>query len=327
MKIYNKLQTQQLINELANKGKDFIFVISYDMNNNIIEETKDIDNNRIMIQLSDFSNAHNIKQETKIKPILTFDKPDIDKYNKAINFVKDNQQRGNSYLTNLTWKIPIVTNLSLKDLYIQAKSKYKIWIRDKFLCFSPETFIRIEKNIISSYPMKGTIDATSTNALQKLINNPKEAAEHATIVDLIRNDLSIVANGVKVDKYRYADIIETDRGNIIQTSSKITANVLPYYQNHIGELIFKLLPAGSITGAPKTKTIEIIKQAENYNRNFYTGIMGRWANAKLDSAVMIRFIDIEDNQLYYKAGGGITTQSNNEDEYNEIIEKIYVPVH
>lgn len=174
--------------------------------------------------------------------------------------------------------------------------------------------------------MKGTIDATLPNALQTLLDNPKETAEHATIVDLIRNDLSIVAEKVHVEKYRYAEQLETNRGPIIQTSSEIKGRVLAYYKHHPGEMIMKQLPAGSITGAPKPKTVEIISQAENYERGFYTGVMGIWKDGNIDSAVMIRFIDQQNQQLYYKAGGGITAKSNEEKEYNEIIEKIYVPI-
>jgi para-aminobenzoate synthetase component 1 len=91
-------------------------------------------------------------------------------------------------------------------------------------------------------------------------------------------------------------------------------------------MLMKQLPAGSITGAPKPKTMEIIHEAENYDRGFYTGVMGIWKDGDIDSAVMIRFIDQENNKLYYKAGGGITARSDEESEYNEIIEKIYVPI-
>ena len=91
--------------------------------------------------------------------------------------------------------------------------------------------------------------------------------------------------------------------------------------------IFRLLPAGSITGAPKPKTVEIIAQAEDYRRGFYTGIMGHYADGQLDSAVMIRFIEQENGQLHFKAGGGITAKSRWESEYNEVIQKIYVPIY
>ena len=99
------------------------------------------------------------------------------------------------------------------------------------------------------------------------------------------------------------------------------------YTKRLGDIMFSLLPAGSITGAPKPRTMQIIAEAEGYERGFYTGVMGCYADGRLDSAVMIRFIEQEDGQLYFKAGGGITAQSRWESEYNEVIQKIYVPIY
>ena len=137
----------------------------------------------------------------------------------------------------------------------------------------------------------------------------------------------MVAEDVKVDKYRYVDTIYTNKGPILQTSSKISGRLPDDYQERIGDIIFRLLPAGSITGAPKKKTMEIIAEAEGYDRNFYTGIMGYYMEGCLDSGVMIRFIENEDGKLYFKAGGGITSMSCCESEYNEVIQKVYVPIY
>lgn len=110
------------------------------------------------------------------------------------------------------------------------------------------------------------------------MSDKKEAAEHATIVDLIRNDLSRVAEHVRVDKYRYIDVLHTNKGNILQASSEISGKLPTDYQKHIGNILDAMLPAGSITGAPKDKTMEIIHEAEGYDRGFYTGIMGIYNN-------------------------------------------------
>lgn len=175
--------------------------------------------------------------------------------------------------------------------------------------------------------MKGTIDASIPDAAQLLINDPKEAAEHATIVDLIRNDLSMVANQVSVSRYRYIDTLRTNLGSILQTSSEIQGTLPDDYHAHLGDIIFKLLPAGSITGAPKKKTMQIIQEAETYDRGFYTGIMGYFDGENLDSAVMIRFVEQEGEKMYFKSGGGITCQSDVESEYNEMKQKVYVPIY
>ena len=175
--------------------------------------------------------------------------------------------------------------------------------------------------------MKGTINASTPSADRLLINDPKETAEHATIVDLIRNDLSMVAEQVSVSRYRYIDKLQTNQGSILQTSSEIQGVLPDDYLTNLGSIIFRLLPAGSITGAPKKKTMQIIKEAETYDRGFYTGIMGYFDGKDLDSAVMIRFVEQEGGKMYFKSGGGITSQSDVENEYNEMKQKVYVPIY
>ncbi len=86
------------------------------------------------------------------------------------------------------------------------------------------------------------------------------------------------------------------------------------------------MPAGSVTGAPKEKTVATIITAENYNRGFYTGIFGYHNGRETDIAVAIRFVEFEDGEFYYKSGGGITVNSDPTEEYNEMINKIYVPL-
>lgn len=110
-------------------------------------------------------------------------------------------------------------------------------------------------------------------------------------------------------------------------SSEIEGIVKPEFQNKIGSLMHKLLPAGSILGAPKEKTLEVILESENYDRGFYTGVCGYFDGKDLDSGVMIRYIENENNQLYFKSGGGITHQSDATAEYEEMINKIYVPIY
>ena len=135
-------------------------------------------------------------------------------------------------------------------------------MRDRFVVFSPEIFVRTRDGLIYSYPMKGTIDATLPDARRRILDDPKEAAEHATIVDLIRNDLSIVASEDCVTRYRYIDELRTHNGSLLQVSSEIRGRLPEGWYGHGGEILFSLLPAGSITGAPKKKNLEIIAEAE-----------------------------------------------------------------
>ncbi len=174
--------------------------------------------------------------------------------------------------------------------------------------------------------MKGTIDASITDAEEVILNDRKELAEHNTIVDLIRNDLSLFADNVIVDRYRYIDKIKTEAGVLLQVSSEIKGKLRPDYECHIGEIITGMLPAGSVTGAPKKQTLEIIRESENYERGWYSGVFGVFDGKSLDSAIMIRYIEEDSGRLIYKSGGGITFMSDPEKEYQELISKIYVPV-
>ena len=136
---------------------------------------------------------------------------------------------------------------------------------------------------------------------------------------------SIILHFVSVDKYRYIDVLHTNKGDILQTSSEISGKLSTGYQKHIGNILDAMLPAGSITGAPKDKTMEIIHEAEGYDRGFYTGIMGIYNNGELNSAVMIRFLENDGQGTYFKAGGGITSKSDCRKEYEEVLQKVYLP--
>jgi len=241
----------------------------------------------------------------------------FDEVLKAINY-------GDSFLTNLTFQTPIQISASLHQVFQSATAKYKIRFKDQFVCFSPETFVSIQNNTIRSFPMKGTIDASIPNAKEVLLNDPKETAEHVTIVDLIRNDLSQVANNVRVEQFRYIEKIVTEQGSLLQVSSEIVGNLKDDWKSEIGDILFKLLPAGSISGAPKPKTLEIIQKVETYDRNFYTGVCGLFDGETLDTGVMIRFIEKQGNQYFFKSGGGITAFSDLEKEYQEYQDKIYI---
>jgi para-aminobenzoate synthetase component 1 len=240
--------------------------------------------------------------------------------------VKKHLDYGDSFLTNLSLQTPIEINAALSDLYQLVNAPYKLVWEDEFLVFSPESFIRIENHIIKTFPMKGTIDAKTENAALKILSDKKELAEHVTIVDLLRNDISQVAKNVTVNRFRYIEKIKGIDKALLQVSSELIGEVLPSFQNKFGSILNLLLPAGSVSGAPKNKTCEVIQQAEQIKRNYYTGVAGYFDGATLDSCVLIRFIEKIKNQYFYRSGAGITTQSKAESEYQELIDKIYVPL-
>jgi len=239
--------------------------------------------------------------------------------------VQEHIRAGNTYLLNLTQPTPIETPYSLQEIYTMAYAPYKLRIKNQFVCFSPEPFITIENNTINTYPMKGTIDASVPNAIETILADSKELAEHTMIVDLLRNDLGIVATDIQVEEFRTISTIDTGKKQLHQVSSHISGKLPLNWRKEIGARLKSLLPAGSISGTPKKRTIEIIEEVEEYDRKYFTGVFGYYDGKNLYSAVAIRFIENIDSKLYYKSGGGITAESECEKEYQEMIDKIYIP--
>ncbi len=251
---------------------------------------------------------------------------DFGVYQRSFEYVVGQINIGNSFLTNLTFPTEIQLNHSLREVFYRSRARYKLWWRNRFVFFSPERFIRIKHHQISTYPMKGTIDAATPDAERRILQDTKEMAEHTTIVDLLRNDLSRHAERVHVRRFRYVEEIATSRSTLLQVSSDIVGTLPSDYHRQLGSLLHSLLPAGSVSGAPKPKTLDIIRQAELGPRGYYTGIAGYYDGEQLDSGVMIRFIEQQGNRLFYRSGGGITARSNAEAEYQELCDKVYVPL-
>ncbi len=313
------------INHLAKVRIPFLFIVDFDHERPIILRLDEVDSREILF---DVNGRKNFEIPPVITKTLKFQSFPVDKtrYQQAFELSIENIRYGNSFLLNLTMPSLVKTNFSLQEIFFRSNAKYKLWLKNRFVVFSPEIFIRINDRKIRSFPMKGTMDASLFDAENRLLNNEKELAEHYTIVDLIRNDLSMVAKNVKVERFRYIETIKTNHNELLQMSSEISGD-LPYnYYENLGDLLFSLLPAGSISGAPKKKTIEIIKQAEQYERGFYTGVFGIFDGENVDSGVMIRFIEKTANGLFYKSGGGITAKSICDEEYQELTDKIYVPI-
>ena len=315
----------QQANTFGKARNPFFFLIDFEQAHPILLPLAECQSHELFFQFPEISN-HTFQNFNK--PFELNSTPlDFKIKQKAFQYIKAEIQKGNSYLLNLTFPTKIKTNYSLKEIFIKSKAKYKLLYQNQFVCFSPETFIQIKEDKIYSYPMKGTINAEMENAKQILLDSKKEFEEHNTIVDLIRNDLAIVAQNIKVTKYRYVEKINTHRGAIYQTSSEICGELAKDWQAEIGTILAKLLPAGSISGAPKEKTVHIIQQAELNKRGYYTGIFGYFDGKSVESAVAIRYIEQnQQGEMQFRSGGGITSQSQLNEEYQEILEKVYVPI-
>ena len=314
------------LNEFGGHGVPFFCLIDFEMQKPVVIRLSEIRSDEVRY---DFNGKANFPRKiTSLNDLKLVKHPvDIKAYQRKYQQVHNALEYGDTYLANLTIKTPIECSLTLEELFNASEAKYKLWYRNEFMAFSPEIFVQIADGRICAYPMKGTIDASIAGAREKILADNKETAEHVTIVDLIRNDLSLVAKNVRVSRFRYIDELQTNNKNLLQVSSEITGDLPLGHQGQIGTILVSLLPAGSVSGAPKRKTVAMIRKAEEEPRGYYTGIAGIFDGKDFDSGVMIRFIEQQDGKMFYRSGGGITSHSIMEMEYNEAIDKIYVPVN
>lgn len=307
------------INSLASKREPFLFISDFEAKNIEVIPLNELESEDIEFTIDANYIVSEHPHRLRLRAI------DFVEYKKKFDYVIEKIKSGETYLLNLTQETPLEKNLSLKEMYTLANAHYKLRYKDEFTCFSPETFIQIQGDTIATFPMKGTIDSSIKNAKEKILADEKEMAEHVMIVDLLRNDLSIVAKEVQVEKFRYITKIDAGEKKLLQVSSKISAKLAQDWHEHLGDILKSLLPAGSISGTPKKSTLKIIKEIEGYERKFFSGVFGIYDGKSFDSGVMIRFIEKREEKFFYKSGGGVTLDSSAESEYQEMLDKIYLP--
>lgn len=299
----------------------FLFIVNFDKTQGFVSPLEDVPE-EIMYEF-------HAPPGSKSNPNFELEKSPIspDSYRDQFEKVQKELKSGKASVINLTCATPLHTAASLEDLFHAASAKYKLYWKDHFTCFSPETFIKINNNTISTFPMKGTIDSSVSGAGEKILNDEKEIKEHTDVAQMMVDDLQKVANEVTISRFRYIEEIKTRDKTLLEVSSEITGNIKPKYRQKIGSILDQLLPAASICGRPRDAAMDIILLSEAHCRNYYTGVFGIFDGQSLDSAVLIRFIEKTTEGLVYKSGGGITLKSDWQMEYNEMIDKIYVPIH
>lgn len=192
----------------------------------------------------------------------------------------------------------------------------------KLMGSSPEAQLIIENGKAIVHPIAGTFrrtgnDETDHLAAELLLNDKKENAEHVMLVDLARNDLSRVCNNVKVTTYKeiqyYSHVIHL----VSEVTGKLNADSHPF------ELLAKTFPAGTLSGAPKIKAMELIGIFEPTARNYYGGAIGFTGfDRSFNHAIMIRTFMSRNNTLIYQAGAGIVAASKPESELEEVNNKL-----
>ncbi|HEX3010151.1 MAG TPA: anthranilate synthase component I family protein [Bacteroidales bacterium] len=187
---------------------------------------------------------------------------------------------------------------------------------------SPEAQLEVKGDKAYIHPIAGTFRRTGNDEKDKelaiaLSNDPKENAEHVMLVDLARNDLSRNAENVKVETFR-----EIQYYSHVLHMVSVVSGCLPIGSNPF-QVMADSFPAGTLSGAPKFKAMELIDTYENKRRGFYGGCLGYMGfNGDFNHAIMIRSFLSKNNVLYYQAGAGIVADSKEENELHEVNNKL-----
>lgn len=273
----------------------------------------------------------NIKSESRLKLHQRMDKSE---YLKQIKLLKENIQYGNIYEVNFCHEFYCENaHTDASSLFLKLNrynpSPFAAFMRSGqryAMCSSPERWLCRQQNTLISQPIKGTAGRSKDSAEDKVIalslrDNPKEQAENVMIVDLVRNDLSRVAEdcSVKVDElfgiYTFP--------KVHQMISTVTCRIPQ--EISLAEIIRATFPMGSMTGAPKIKAMQLIEETETVKRGLYSGSIG-YLNPEgdFDFNVVIRSILYNAGNAYISvmAGGAITAASDEELEYQESLLKM-----
>lgn len=187
---------------------------------------------------------------------------------------------------------------------------------------SPETHCKIEGRTISIDPIAGTAKRTGNikedkEATEALLRDPKENAEHDMLVDLAQDDLSGNADNIQVDFYKEAQYYS----HVIHLVSRVSGRLKE--ESNPMKAFFDTFPAGTLSGAPKERAMQLISDIEEHNRGAYGGCIGFIGlNGNTNQAITIRTFVSRNNELWYQAGAGIVAMSNDENELQEVNNKL-----
>ncbi len=254
-----------------------------------------------------------------------------DLYKSKISKISDYIKKGDCYQVNLSQRFSLGYEGDEYSIYKKLNksfaSPYSVYMNYPFgniLSFSPERFLSIKNNIVETKPIKGTRPRSDDNDIDKknideLRLSEKDKAENLMIVDLLRNDLGMNCKNGTINVEKLFEI-ETF-ANVHHLVSTITGVIDE--KSNIYKLIKDAFPGGSITGAPKLRSMEIIEELEPDNRSIYCGSIGYIGfDQKTDLNISIRSMLAVDNKLYFWGGGGIVNDSDIRSEYNESIAKV-----
>ena len=304
----------------------------------LVQEAKQYLDNKSLGWFEKFSSAHSCSSFIHSLPDIESPIPEMsplsesdtfESYLDKIQKAKELIYAGDIYQVNISRNFLLKTKAKAFDLFYKLFqinpvpfSAYLNFESFQIISASPERFLRLSNGMLETRPIKGTVKRGSAAdediALRsELINSPKENAELMMICDLMRNDLGKVSHTGSVKCLELKRVLEFS--NVFHLESTIISKPLDY---HPIELIKLCFPAGSITGCPKLRSMEIINEIEKRSRHIYCGSIGYISsNGNFDFNVAIRTALLKDQILEVQLGGAITADSNQEAEYNETLYK------
>ncbi|MCE3038317.1 bifunctional chorismate-binding protein/class IV aminotransferase [Helicobacter anatolicus] len=295
-----------------------------------ILESYELQSDRPLLYFELFKNRdklENQKSGNKVFYPKILKKQNFGVYAKKIQAIKNAIRRGDTYQLNYTYPIELETRCAPKDIFTDVlqnqQTPFAAYIENKYesiLSFSPELFFEVRDREIVVKPMKGTIQRGKNiledeNNKKFLQNDIKNRSENVMIVDLLRNDLSKISSKVEVQNLFEVITLKTIHQMISTIKAQLKQNIT------FADILIALFPCGSVTGAPKFKTLQLIEQLEKYNRGVYCGMIGVISKDTMLFNVPIRTMIYKQGKLQLCVGSGIVWDSDAREEYHESLLK------
>jgi anthranilate synthase component 1 len=251
--------------------------------------------------------------------------PDQAEHERRVELAKEHIRRGDIFQVVLSQRAVRETNVSALAVYRALRrinpSPYLFLLELDGLALvgsSPETHVKAEGSRASLNPIAGTT-ARGDGDAERLLASEKDRAEHVMLVDLGRNDLSrvCVPGTVKVERFLEPERFSHVTHLVSEVAGELAEGVTPF------DLLRATFPAGTVSGAPKIRAMQIISDLEGYRRGTYAGVVGYHVpGVALDTCIAIRTVRLQDGRAYLQAGGGIVADSNPADEHQECLNKL-----
>jgi anthranilate synthase component I len=251
--------------------------------------------------------------------------PDRAEHERRVEVAKEHIRRGDIFQVVLSQRAVRETTVSALAVYRALRrinpSPYLFLLELDGMALvgsSPETHVKAEGSRASLNPIAGTT-ARGEGDAERLLTSEKDRAEHVMLVDLGRNDLSraCVPGTVKVERFLAPERFSHVTHLVSEVAGELTEGITPF------DLLRATFPAGTVSGAPKIRAMQIISELEGYRRGTYAGVVGYHVpGVALDTCIAIRTVRLQDGRAYLQAGGGIVADSDPADEHQECLNKL-----